>query len=196
MLTVSFIKRLLVSLVLLLLIPTTSLSSQNDQQLWLSLKQPNHFAFMRHANAPGTGDPQDFTLGKCETQRNLSSEGRKQAQRIGEQFRNNGITQARIYSSQWCRCTETAMLLNLGEITTLPVINSFFREYDRRDIQTKNLQLWLKDQELQEITILVSHQVNITALTGIFPASGEIVVIRKTISEPEDFEVVGTIKID
>ncbi|WP_419174282.1 histidine phosphatase family protein [Desulfosediminicola sp.] len=183
-------------LILAILLPEVCLSSEATRQLWNSLKQPDHFAFIRHAIAPGTGDPPEFALSECQTQRNLSDEGRRQAKRISEQFHQNGISQASVFSSQWCRCMETARLLELGKVVELPAINSFFREYQKGYAQTAQLKQWLGNQDLQGVTVLVTHQVNITALSGVYPASGEIIIVRRKLPAPAEFEVVGTIKID
>ena len=86
---------------------------------------------MRHATAPGTGDPAEFQLDDCATQRNLSAVGREQARATGARLRAAGITSAEVYSSQWCRCLETARLLGLGEVLELPALNSFFGERAR-----------------------------------------------------------------
>lgn len=169
-------------------------ADEHSTMLWQKLATPDHFAFMRHALAPGTGDPPGFSLADCSTQRNLSAQGRSQAKAIGEAFRSNNISGARVYSSQWCRCMETAKLLNLGEVKVLPVINSFFTQFQLREERTEGLRRWLRDQELVKPLILVSHQVNITSLTGIFPSSGEIVVMRRDAAG--DLEVVGTIAIN
>ena len=176
--------------------PGAGLAAQSSRELWQSLRLPGHFALIRHALAPGTGDPPGFTLGKCETQRNLSERGRKQAERIGESFRQHGILKARVFSSQWCSCMETAGLLALGDVVELPVLNSFFREYEKEAAQTEALKQWLRSQQSPEANVLVTHQVNITALTGVYPASGEIIIVRRQKTAPGEFEVVGTIKID
>jgi len=150
-----------------------------DDALWKALRSGEHVALLRHALAPGTADPTEFALRDCATQRNLSDQGRGQAARIGDRFRANGIAVARVASSQWCRCLETARLLDLGPVEELPPLNSFFRRGERRNAQTQALQAWLGDQVLERPIVLVTHQVNITALTGIFPASGELVVLRR-----------------
>ncbi len=150
-------------------------------------------ALMRHALAPGTGDPADFSLEDCATQRNLSAEGRRQAVRIGEAFRRNGIERARVFSSQWCRCRETARLIDLGAVAPLPALNSFFQRWEQRDSRTQALRQWLSTQDLSTPTVLVTHQVNITALTGRGAASGEIVVVA--VGEG-GFEALGGIKPD
>jgi len=164
----------------------------DDEALWNALRSPGHVALMRHALAPGTGDPAAFTLGDCSTQRNLSTDGRRQAEDIGARFRANGIATARVLSSQWCRCLETARALRLGPAVEFPLLNSFFREMDRQAQQTEELRQWLADQPPDGTLVLVTHQVNITALTGIFPASGEIVVLRRLDSGAID--VIGTIE--
>lgn len=129
--------------------------------------------------APGIGDPPNFALRDCSTQRNLSDEGRDQAYSIGLRFRANGIATAQVFSSQWCRCLETASLLGLGEIQELPSLNSFFSNGDREQAQIQALKKWLSGQRLKQPLVLVTHQVNITALTGVHPESGEVVLMRR-----------------
>ena len=90
------------------------------------IAKPGHIVMMRHALAPGTGDPSNFALGDCATQRNLSEAGRRQARRTGQFLREAGVRAARVLSSQWCRCLETARLLDLGPVEPLPALNSFF----------------------------------------------------------------------
>lgn len=146
---------------------------------WTSLRLPGHFALIRHALAPGTYDPPDYRLDDCSTQRNLSAEGRAQAARIGDLFRSNGIAATRLFSSQWCRCIETAALLRLGEMTPQPLLNSFAQDRSRSGEQTQALIEWLGRQELSQPTVLMTHQVVINALSGISTGSGEIVVMRR-----------------
>ena len=151
-------------------------------------------ALLRHAIAPGTGDPSDFTLRDCSTQRNLSDQGREQAVRIGKRFRGHGIMTAGVYSSQWCRCLDTAELLDLGPVEELPALNSFFQDFGRRDAQTRALNDWLGGRQRGRPLVLVTHQVNITALTGVYPASGELVVIHRRTDGT--ISVAGTIQTD
>ena len=157
-----------------------TLSVRADEALWTALRAGTHVAMMRHALAPGTGDPDNFSLGDCSTQRNLNDVGRRQAAAIGERFRSNGIENPRIYSSQWCRCRETAELLGLGGVTPLPALNSFFRDRDKGPAQTADIKRFLSSSGSDRPIVLVTHQVNITALTNVFPASGEIVVVKVT----------------
>ncbi|CAO3453459.1 histidine phosphatase family protein [Azospirillum largimobile] len=134
---------------------------------------------MRHAEAPGTGDPPGFTLDDCATQRNLSGDGRAQAERIGERLRQLGIAKARVLSSQWCRCLETARLLDLGPVKEMSALNSFIRRPEEEKDKITELRQFLADLPRDgQPVVLVTHQVTVTALTGIFPASGEAVLLR------------------
>ena len=149
-------------------------------KLWSALKSGNHFVLIRHALAPGFSDPDYFDVKDCKTQRNLNHEGRYQSKKIGDLFRLNGIGKAVVYSSQWCRCLDTARLLDLGEVSELPPLNSFFEHFGREKFQTEQTMRWLQNAPLDTPTVLVSHQVNISALTGYSSASGEIVFLRRT----------------
>lgn len=129
---------------------------------------------LRHAIAPGFGDPVGFRIDDCSTQRNLSEAGRQQANGIGAWLRSRGVSRARVYSSQWCRCLETAELLGLGEVSPLPALNSFFQRPEDRTFNLTALRSFLADKASQsELLVLVTHQVTVTALTGVFPNSGE-----------------------
>ena len=166
----------------------------DDRFVWQALRSGNHVALIRHARAPGFGDPPDFEIGKCATQRNLSDQGRQQAVAIGNHFRENGISAARVYSSQWCRCLETAERLALGPVAPLPALNSFFQDFARKETQTQQLRAWLVQQDLAQPLVLVTHQVNITALTGVYPASGEMVVIHPTATG--QWQVTGSVAMN
>jgi len=132
---------------------------------------------LRHALAPGFGDPEGFRVDDCSTQRNLNDAGRRQAEAIGDWLRARGIAEARVYSSQWCRCLETARLLDLGEVTPLPALNSFFEQRSERDARLAALRGFLAEQSPQDRPlILVTHQVTVSALSGLFTDSGKGVV--------------------
>lgn len=185
----------IIALALALLLGTApGVSAADETALWRALGSKGHVALLRHAIAPGTGDPPEFAIGDCSTQRNLSEEGRKQAARIGARFQENVMETAQIFSSQWCRCQETAKLLGLGPVKELPILNSFFQRPERRTRQTQALKEWLASQDLDGPLVLVTHQVNIAALTGVYPASGELVVIRR--SENGEITAVGSIETD
>lgn len=135
---------------------------------------------LRHAIAPGFGDPEGFRVDDCSTQRNLSERGREQARAIGLWLRTRGIDRASVWSSQWCRCLQTAELLGLGEVSPLPALNSFFQRPEDRQPNLAALRRFLADRPLQGgPLVLVTHQVTITALTGITPGSGQGVVATR-----------------
>jgi phosphohistidine phosphatase SixA len=165
--------------------------AQNSEETWEALRSGGHVALLRHAIAPGTGDPEDFQLDDCATQRNLSEAGRGQARYIGERFREQGIGEMVVYSSQWCRCLDTARLLELGEVTELPDLNSFFSDRSTEATQTANVTELIRNYTGELSMMLVTHQVNITALTGIVPQSGEMIVLRPS---EEGFTVLGNIQ--
>jgi phosphohistidine phosphatase SixA len=145
---------------------------------WSTLRTAGHFALIRHAAAPGTLDPPGFKLDDCTTQRNLSAGGRTQAIRMGDLLRTNGITAARIHSSQWCRCLDTATLMKLGDVNQQPLLN-FFRDQERRAQQVQDLRAWIARLDLAQPTLLVTHQVVISAVAEVPAGDGEIVVMRR-----------------
>jgi len=192
------VRRVITALTLVLAaygwLSATAVVRADETALWAALRSGGHVALLRHALAPGTGDPADFKLSDCRTQRNLSEEGRAQARRIGDLFRANGIERARVLTSQWCRCRETAELLQLGPVTELPALNSFFQNRENREPQTRALRAWLQRQDLATVQVLVTHQVNISALTGVYPSSGELVILQAVADG--DVSVLGTIATD
>jgi phosphohistidine phosphatase SixA len=159
------------------LVVATPTHAADEETLWAAIRDGRAFAMIRHALAPGYGDPERFKLSDCSTQRNLSREGREQARRIGALFRRNGIDAADIHTSQWCRARETAELLGLGTPADLPALNSFFQDMAQRKSRTTMLRQWLEKREAVRPLILVTHQVNISAFTGLATSSGEIVVV-------------------
>ena len=142
------------------------------------LSQPSIAAIVRHAHAPGTSDSARFMLDDCTTQRNLDMRGREQAREIGAAIRAAGVTVDRVLTSQWCRCRDTARLLDLGPVEDLPALNSFFRNPARADRQTAELRQFLFGLPPGKIVILVTHYVNIRALTGWGAASGEVFLLE------------------
>ena len=171
---------------LILMLPGVALA--ND---WDALESPGAFAIMRHALAPGTGDPANLTVGYCSTQRNLSQQGRDQASRIGQAFRDRGHAFDVVLTSQWCRCRDTADLLNLGPVQEVPAFNSFFQDFSNRDSQTAEALTVLAGRT--DRPFIVTHQVNIRALTGQTTRSGEVLVVRHA---EDRLEVLGSILID
>ncbi len=158
-------------------LPTSPMAADDAAVLRL-LSEPRTHAVMRHALAPGTGDPADFAIGDCTTQRNLNEAGRSQARAIGAALSDGGVTFDSVLTSQWCRCRETAVLLGLGTPRDEPAINSFFRDFSTREEQTAATRRILAALPADHTAMLVTHQVNITALTGVYPRSGEVVIVR------------------
>ncbi len=137
------------------------------------LARPGRVLMLRHANAPGIGDPPEFRLGDCSTQRTLDAVGRAQAAELGAKLARAGVVRARIYSSQWCRCLETAKLLGLGPVEELPALNSFFGRAPDREANLVALRAFLANLPIDgPPVILVTHQVTISAVTGRSVASG------------------------
>ena len=151
---------------------------------WPLLRQGGCVVLMRHAQTePGVGDPPGFTLGRCETQRNLNAAGRAQAGRVGEAFRREDIAIAAVRSSAWCRCTDTARLA-FGRYTVWPAINSFFQGQGDSGQQTREVLETVAALRAPVNWVLVTHQVNITALTGEHPAMGELFLTRADPAAP------------
>ncbi len=147
--------------------------------------------FIRHTLAPGFGDPQNFILDDCSTQRNLNGEGRKQAFRIGEKIKKAGIKFTKIYSSQWCRCLETAKYMNLGKIDTEQGLNSFFQGIVAKDKTISILQKRLKSIETNhQFVLMITHQVTINAITGINVPSGGAVAFKTNSGESREVRIL------
>jgi phosphohistidine phosphatase SixA len=162
--------------------------------IWQKLRTGRGYAvLLRHALAPGTGDPAGFRLGDCSTQRNLSLEGRRQAIAIGAQWRRERVPVDRVLTSRWCRARDTARLLAVGTVTAYPDLDSSFTVSDsvaaRRTAKVRGL---IKRHAGQPgVLVLVGHQVNITDITGVVPSSGEGVVVQARADG--SLRVVGTL---
>lgn len=148
---------------------------------------------MRHAIAPGGGDPPGFRLSDCRTQRNLSAEGRAQARRIGASIRDSGIEVAGVLASPWCRSAQTARLLDVGQMRTRSFLGSTFTAAqsvaDRREARTRRLIASHRGQE--GVLILVGHYANIVDLIGETTSSGEAIALR--MDESGDLDVLRRI---
>lgn len=153
--------------------------AEASEAFWTLLRQPGHAVLIRHADAPGSGDPPGFRLDDCRTQRNLGPEGRAQARRVGEAFRARGITVARVLSSQWCRCRETAELMALGPpVEAFPALNSLFHDRSRAGEQMRDIRALLAGLKSDQLIVLATHHATILELTGIAVGSGEMVAVR------------------
>ena len=174
--------RILKTIILIFKICLFGNISSADTISWSEiLDQPKfNVIFLRHALAPGYGDPSKFDISDCKTQRNLNEEGRDQARSIGIKLKMKGFLFNEIYSSEWCRCLETATLMDLGEITMFSGLNSFFQgHYDKKETLNKLMQK-LKNLDKKNRILMVTHQVVISSVTGINVGSGVAVAYSTT----------------
>jgi broad specificity phosphatase PhoE len=188
---------LIIAAIIFLVVSVSSwpMAGADTNRLIEQMKSGGHVLMIRHAQAPGSGDPENFTIGDCSTQRNLDDRGRAQARAIGDWLRLRGIKKARMYSSQWCRCLDTANLINMGPVTPLPALNSFYDLPQDREPNLKELRLFLSKQKSHdELLILVTHFVTISAISGEAVSSGEGVVLR--MEEKGTHEFVGKLDFD
>ena len=133
---------------------------------------------IRHALAPGFGDPTNFRVGDCSTQRNLNDRGRQQSQAIGQEFRNLNYSASAVYSSPWCRCLDTARLMQIGPVKAFLGLGSFFEGHVDRSKSLAALSeklLSIANEQMQPV-VMVSHQVVISAITGLGTSSGEAIL--------------------
>ncbi|SMC81314.1 histidine phosphatase family protein [Polynucleobacter kasalickyi] len=145
------------------------------------LQDGQHVLLMRHADAPGYGDPVGYQLGQCSTQRNLGSDGKRQAKLIGDWLVQQGIKEPKLFSSPWCRCLDTATLMHLGPLMIEPVLGSFFDDMSLEVQQTKQLATFIKKSLVEypnKPIILVTHHVNIQAFTGKVVDVGDMVLVK------------------
>ena len=170
---------------------TTPIKADLYKNLINQLEDGGKLIFIRHAYAPGNGDPAGFNLNDCSTQRNLSDEGRKQAQRIGEFFTKNKIEIDKVLSSEWCRCKETAKIA-FKNYSTNSFLNSFYSSKfsKNKDKQVKAFNYYIKNLEIEKNLIFVTHYVFISEVLNYGPSSGEIVVSDKNLN------IIGSIEID
>ena len=171
------LKSLSITLTLLVVLAPIS-KAEPASSLMSAISHLNaNIVFMRHALARGFGDPDRIELGDCSTQRNLDTNGRNQAQLIGRELLTSGIHFSEILSSEWCRCRETASLLNIGKWRVFSGLNSFFQDYADREETLNNLNNKLAQME-DGVTLMISHQIVIRAITGSTTRSGELVVFN------------------
>ena len=170
---------------------TTSIKADSNKNLMKQLKDGEKLIFIRHAYAPGSGDPNNFNLNDCSTQRNLSDRGKKQAEHIGSIFRENKIEIDEVYSSEWCRCKETAEIA-FTNFTTKNFLNSFYSSNyaKNKTKQIKDLMKFVKKNDFEKNIIFVTHYVLISEVLDYAPSSGEIIVSDK------EFNMIGSIKIN
>ena len=170
---------------------TTTVKADLNKKLINQLEVGGKLIFIRHAYAPGSGDPDNFNLNDCSTQRNLSKEGQRQAKYIGEFFRNNKVKIDKVLSSEWCRCKETAKIF-FKNFSTNSFLNSFYSSKfaKNKDKQVKALKEYIKKFKSDKNLVLVTHYVLISEILNYGPSSGEIVVSNKNLN------IIGSLEID
>ena len=168
---------------------TSSVKADFNEKLINQLEDGGKLIFIRHAYAPGSGDPNNFNLNDCSTQRNLSDDGRKQAKYIGEFFKENKIKIDKVLSSEWCRCKETAKI-SFKNFSTKSFLNSFYslKYAKNKNKQIEALNNYIKDFKGNKNLVFVTHYVLISEVLNYGPSSGEIVVSDK------NFNIIGTVE--
>ena len=170
---------------------TSSVKADFNKKLLNQLEDGGKLIFIRHAYAPGSGDPNNFNLNDCSTQRNLNVDGRKQAKNIGKFFRENKIKIYKVLSSEWCRCKETADIA-FNNYSTNSFLNSFYssKYAKNKDRQVKELNNYIEKFKSKKNLVLITHYVLISEVLNYGASSGEIVI------SDINFNIVGTVEID
>jgi phosphohistidine phosphatase SixA len=183
---VKYIKFIIIILISL----TSSIKAEIDKDILASLKEGNKLIFIRHAYAPGGGDPDNFDINDCNTQRNLSDSGRQQAKNISNFFIENQINFKKVYSSEWCRCKETAKIA-FGDFETKNFLNSFFSQKftKNRKKQMNDLNNFVDNYKDDGNLVFVTHYVVISEALNYASSSGEIVVADKKFNKISSFEI-------
>ena len=170
---------------------TAPIKAELNKKLISQLEDGGKLIFIRHAYAPGSGDPNNFNLNDCSSQRNLNKDGRKQAKQIGEFFRKNKIKIDKVLSSEWCRCKETAKIA-FNNFSTNNFLNSFYssKYAENKDKQVDALNDYIKNFKSNKNLVFVTHYVLISEVLNYATSSGEIVVSDKGLN------MIGSIEID
>jgi len=165
---------------LILLSFNISIKANSNDKIQSLLKEGEKLIFIRHAVAPGGGDPVDFDILRCETQRNLSIEGIEQSKNIGKFFSENNIKIDKVLSSEWCRCKQTAQYA-FNKYETKSFLNSFFSEKfaSNKNKQINDLKKYINEWSGDNNLVLVTHYVLIQEVLNITSSSGELIVTDK-----------------
>ena len=160
----------------------------SDDRILNSLKEGKKLIFIRHAIAPGNGDPNNFNIKDCSTQRNLNKNGIKQSKKIGLFFKKNKIKIDKILSSEWCRCIDTAKYA-FENFETFDALNSFYDEKfaANETRQINDLKKYIKNWDRDKNLVFVTHYVVISSILNTGSSSGEIIISDK------NFNIIGSI---
>tara|TARA_Y100000748_G_C15234562_1_gene386513 strand:+ start:73 stop:621 length:549 start_codon:yes stop_codon:yes gene_type:complete len=157
-------------------------NSFGSDEVLSSLQEGGKLIFIRHAIAPGNGDPENFDLKDCSTQRNLDKKGIRQSEKIGIFFKINKIKIDKVVSSEWCRCKDTAQIA-FGKFETFNALNSFYDErFAANELkQIEDLKYYIKNWNSNKNLVLVTHFVVISSMLNISSSSGEIIISDKNL---------------
>ena len=182
--------RLFNIILVIFVILTNGIKADSDNQILDNLKKGGNLIFIRHAYAPGGGDPDNFDIKDCSTQRNLNDEGREQSKKIGVFFKENDIPISLVISSQWCRCKETANIA-FKDFETKDFLNSFYSAQfaKNKKIQINNLRKYIDNWQSDKNLVLITHYVLISEVLDYAPSSGEIVIANKNFKKIGNFEI-------
>ena len=182
--------RLFNIILVIFVILTNGIKADSDNQILDNLKKGGNLIFIRHAYAPGGGDPDNFDIKDCSTQRNLNDEGREQSKKIGVFFKENDIPISLVISSEWCRCKETANIA-FKDFETKDFLNSFYSAQfaKNKKIQIDNLRKYIDNWKSDKNLILITHYVLISEVLDYAPSSGEIVIANKNFKKIGNFEI-------
>jgi phosphohistidine phosphatase SixA len=171
-----------------------SADAADDTAAWAALRGDGHVALIRHASAPGpAGDPAGYKLDDCATQRNLSEQGRAEARALGERFRMERVKVGKIVSSQWCRCRQTAELMNIGPIEDASTFNNAFVLNIKRDELTAGARAMISAWRGPGTLVVVTHGENIQLMLGLRPREGEVIVVAPDQGNEKKMRVIGRI---
>ena len=170
---------------------TNEIRAEITDKILNELQNGGNIIFIRHAYAPGGGDPENFDISDCSTQRNLNDNGRNQSKKIRNLFKRNEVPIDKVISSEWCRCKETASIA-FNEFKTKNFLNSFYspKFAKNKKKQIKNLKNYINNWDGNKNLVLVTHYVVILEALDYAPRSGEIVISDR------NFKIKGNIIID
>ena len=179
------------SIIFLCLLSITSFfpAFANEQKIIQDLKEGGKLILIRHSEAPGTGDPENFNLNDCKTQRNLSAEGIEQAKRLGEFFIKNNISFEKVYSSEYCRCKDTAKYA-FKNFETFSGLNSTFADSSKTPAYIKRTKEFIEILDNNKNYIFVAHHTTIDGLVNKFANSGEMIIVDRS------YRVISTFKVN
>jgi phosphohistidine phosphatase SixA len=160
---------------------------------WAALSGDGHVALIRHASAPGVSDPSAYKLDDCATQRNLSEQGRAEAAALGARFRMQRVKVGKVVSSQWCRCKQTAELMNIGPVEDAPTFNNALVLNTVRDELTAGAHAVIDAWRGPGTLVVVTHDENIQLMLGLRPREAEIIVVTPNPTSQKRMRLIGRI---